>query len=109
MWLRSQHPGRRKQRGWGSDISPSQTLNYRAFRVGMLRLVGALLLLGSHADQTKEQLQTTKLLAELAGRVAPVTDVERLGLSVTTVPSSFCIGWLVIPCLLFLKSWEFGK
>lgn len=105
--LRSLNPGRRKLGGRQSDINPPQTLNYGASRLGTLRLTGALLLLGSHMDQTEEQLQATKLLADLAGGVAPVTDVERLGLSVTTVPSCFHSGWLVVPN--FLKSWEFGK
>lgn len=73
----------------------------------MLQLMRALLLLGSHPDQTKEELQATKLLADLAGGVAPVTDIERLGLSVTTVPRRFRIAWLVVShSLFFLKKAE---
>lgn len=54
--LRSLDLGRGKQGGRQSNIRPSQTLNYGASRVGTLWLVGALVLLGSHADRTKEKL-----------------------------------------------------
>lgn len=51
----------------------------------MLQLTSALILGGSRADQTKEQLQAAKPLADLVGQVAPVADTEKLGLAFALV------------------------